>query len=47
MIYGYQIENILDRNIKDIPYEGKEVDKSAIIEEILALIEEDDKRREG
>ena len=46
MIYGYEIEEILDKHIKEIPYEGKEVNKSGIIEDVLQLIE-DDKRREG
>lgn len=33
-----QIEKILDSNIKEIPYEGKEVDKQEIVESICELI---------
>lgn len=38
MINRYDIEKILDKNIKEIPYEGKEIDKYSIIEELLDLI---------
>lgn len=38
MINRYDIEKILNRNIKEIPYEGTDVDKYSIIEEILELI---------
>ena len=44
MIYGFEIEKILDEHIKEIPYEGKEVDKQGIIEDILQLIENDQQR---
>lgn len=44
MIYGFEIERILDEHIKEIPYEGKEVNKQGIIEDILQLIENDQQR---
>lgn len=34
----YDIEKILNQNIKEIPYEGTEVNKNGIIEDILELI---------
>lgn len=32
-----KLEKIVDKNVKEIPYEGKEIDKSAIIEGIDEL----------
>jgi len=44
MIYGYQIDAILDKHVKEIPYEGKEVNRQGIIEDVLQLIENDQQR---
>ena len=33
-----KIEEILDNNIEDIPYEGKEIDKEQIIDDFIELI---------
>ena len=38
MITREQIEKILDRNIREIPYEGTEVNKYSIIDSILELV---------
>ena len=36
----YDIEKIITDNIKTIPYEGDEIDKTNIIEEIFIYIKE-------
>lgn len=33
-----EIEKILDNNIEDIPFEGKEIDKPEIVNDLLILI---------
>ena len=38
MISRSDIEKILDRNIKEIPWEGTEINKTSIIEELMGLI---------
>lgn len=33
-----KLEDIIDNNCKEIPYEGTEIDKSNIVSEIMSLI---------
>lgn len=37
-LFKDKIKRIIDKNVKTIPYEGDEVDKHAIIEEIVELL---------